>query len=187
MVGFHGGEPPAVAAAYDFSQFDLIVDVGGATGNLLAEILDQYPEPRGVLFDLPHVLEDAPNLLQQRGHVDRITLEEGSFFESIPKGGDAYLMSHIIHDWREDQCLMILGHCRKAMKPESKLLIIEMVLPAGDEPHPGRLLDMVMLALPGGEERTEQQYATLLSKADLRLTRVVPTDSAVSIVEACTA
>ncbi|MFQ5627035.1 MAG: methyltransferase, partial [Methyloligellaceae bacterium] len=108
----------------------------------------------------------------------------GNFFETVPAGGDAYLLSHIIHDWNEDQCLTILANCRKVMKPSSKLLIIEMVLPAGDTPHLGKMLDMVMLALPGGEERTEQEYGTLLSKAGFHLTQVVPTNSAVSIVEA---
>lgn len=184
MVGFHGEEPPAVAAAYNFSDFETIVDVGGATGNLLATILAQHPKPRGVLFDLPHVVRDAPTLVEERGLTDRLSIEAGDFFETVPVGGDAYLLSHIIHDWNEDQCLTILGNCREAMKPSNPLLIIEMVLPAGDTPHPGKMLDMVMLAMPGGEERTEQEYGTLLGKAGFRLKQVVPTDSAVSIVEA---
>jgi hypothetical protein len=187
MVGFHGNEPPAVTAAYDFSRFETIVDVGGATGNLLTTILARHPKPRGVLFDLPHVVRDAPALIKERGQTDRVTIEAGSFFETVPAGGDAYLMSHIIHDWNEDQCLTILGHCRKVIKPDGRLLLIEMVLPAGNAQHPGKMLDMVMLALPGGEERTEQEYGELLSRAGFRLIRVVPTESAVSIVEACPA
>ena len=184
MVGFHGAEPPAVAAAYDFSSLATIIDVGGATGNLLRAILAQYPRARGVLYDLPHVVRDAPALLQARGCADRVAIESGSFFENVPGGGDAYLLSHIIHDWPEDQCLVILGNCRRAMKPGSRLLIIEMVLPSNGQPHPGKMLDLVMLVAPGGRERTELEYATLLSRAGLRLTRVVPTDSAVSVVEA---
>jgi hypothetical protein len=184
MVGFHGAEPPAVAAAYDFSGLKTIVDVGGATGNLLATILGRHPGPRGILFDMPHVVRDAPALIQARGLADRITIEAGSFFESVPTGGDAYLLSHIIHDWSEDQCLTILGNCRRAMKPGSRLLIVEMVLPAGDTPHPGKMLDIVMLALPGGQERAEPEYRALLGKAGFRLARVVPTESAVSVVEA---
>lgn len=184
MNGFHGDEPPAVAEAYNFSEFDTIVDVGGAVGNLLTTILDRHPKPRGVLFDLPHVVREAPKFVEARGHTDCVTIEDGNFFETVPAGGDAYLLSHIIHDWNEDQCLTILANCRKVMKPSSKLLIIEMVLPAGDTPHLGKMLDMVMLALPGGEERTEQEYGTLLSKAGFHLTQVVPTNSAVSIVEA---
>jgi hypothetical protein len=98
MVGIHGPEPAAVAAAYDFSQFETIVDVGGATGNLLAAILDRHPEPRGILFDLAHVVRDAPALIQARGVADRVSIEAGSFFESVPTAADAYLLSHIIHD-----------------------------------------------------------------------------------------
>jgi O-methyltransferase/methyltransferase family protein len=184
MVGIHGAEPPAVAAAYDFTGLATIVDVGGATGHLLTTILGRYPGPRGILYDLPHVVRDAPALIQARGLADRITIESGSFFERVPSGGDAYLLSHIIHDWTESQCLTILGHCRRAMKPDSRLLIIEMVLPAGDTPHPGKMLDMMMLVGPGGQERTEQEYGALLGKAGFRLTRVVPTASPVSVVEA---
>src|SRR5215471_8750594 len=179
MVGFHGAEPPAVAAAYDFSDLPMIVDVGGATGNLLSAILGRYPGTRGILYDLPHVVRDAPALLQARGCADRVTIESGSFFEKVPAGADAYLLSHIIHDWSEDQCLTILGNCRRAMKPESRLLIIEMVLPSNGQPHPGKMLDLMMLVGPGGRERTEPEYATLLSRAGLRLARVVPTESAV--------
>jgi hypothetical protein len=184
MVGFHGAEPPAVAAAYDFSPFRTIVDVGGASGNMLAAILSRHAGPRGVLFDLPHVVTDAPALLTTHGVADRVTIEGGSFFETVPAGGDCYVLSHVIHDWTEDQCLTILGHCRKAITPNGKLLIVEMVLPPGDTPHPGKVLDMTMLVFPGGQERTETEYATLLSKAGFRMTRVVPTASAVSVVEA---
>ena len=187
MIGIHGAEPPAVAAAYDFSGYTTIVDVGGATGNLLTTILGRYPRSHGILYDLAHVVRDAPALIQTRGLADRITIESGSFFEGVPECGDAYLLSHIIHDWTEDQCLTILGHCRRVMNPASRLLIIEMVLPVGDTPHPGKILDMMMLVGPGGQERTEQEYGSLLRKAGLRLTRVVPTASPVSVVEAALA
>jgi len=184
MVGIHGGEPPAVAAAYDFSGLKTIVDVGGAMGDLLTIIVSKYPAARGILYDLPHVVRDAPAMIQARSLADRVTIESGSFFDKVPAGGDAYLLSHIIHDWPEEQCLTILGNCRRAMNPGGRVLLIEMVLPPGDTPHPGKLLDMMMLVGPGGQERTEQEYGTLLSKAGLRLTRVVPTESPVSIVEA---
>jgi len=184
MVGIHGGEPPAVAAAYDFSAVGTIVDVGGATGNMLAHILSRYPQPKGVLFDRPHVVTEAPALLRAKGVADRVTIVEGNFFESVPQGGDAYILSHIIHDWTEGQCQTILGNCRKAMKQGAKLLIVEFVLPEGNTPHFGKLVDMVMLTLPGGEERTANEYRTLLEAAGFRMTRVVPTASDVSIVEA---
>jgi hypothetical protein len=183
MVGFHGQEPPAVAAAYDFSVFKTIVDVGGATGNMLAAVLARHAGPRGILYDRPHVVKDGPALLDAKGVRDRVTIEPGDFFMSVPAGADAYILSHIIHDWNEDQCLTILGNVRDAMNPASRLLIIEMVLPPGDTPHPGKMLDMVMLVRFEGQERTEMEYASLLGKAGLRLTRVIPTDSAASIVE----
>jgi O-methyltransferase domain len=184
MVGLHGMEPAAIASAYDFSNFRTIADVGGSTGNLLATILCEHPAPRGILFDLPHVVSDAPALLQQRSLTDRIRIEAGNFFEGVPAGADAYILSHIIHDWSREQCLIILGHCRRAMNSGGRLLLAEMVLPDGDEPHPGKLLDMVMLTVTGGEERTASQYGALLYKAGFRMTRVVPTASLVSIVEA---
>jgi len=184
MVGIHGAEPAAVAAAYDFSGFKTVVDVGGATGNLLAAVLSSHPGLRGMLFDLPHVVADAPVLLNARGVAERVTIKSGSFFETVPAGGDAYLLSHIIHDWDEEKCLAILGHCRKVIKPDGRLLLIELVLPAGDTPHPGKILDMVMLVFPGGMERTEAEYAALLRKAGFRMKRVVPTTTAASVVEA---
>lgn len=184
MVGVHGGEPAAVAAAYDFSGVKTIVDVGGGTGNLLTTILAKNPASHGILYDLPHVIRDAGGMIRERGVEDRVRTQAGSFFESVPSGGDAYLLSHIIHDWSEEQCLTILGNCRRAMSPASRLLLIEMVLPPGDTPHPGKILDMMMLVGPGGRERSEQEYGTLLGKAGLRLTRVVPTESPSSVVEA---
>lgn len=184
MVGIHGMEPPAVAAAYNFSVFKTIADVGGSTGNMLTAVLGRHTAPRGILFDLPHVVRDAPVFIAERGLTDRIQIEAGSFFDRVPAGADAYILSHVIHDWNEQQCLTILGHCRRAMNAEGRLLLVEMVLPPGDTPHPGKMLDMAMLTIPGGEERTEAEYAALLDKAAFRLTRVIPTASLVSIVEA---
>jgi len=184
MAGFHGSEPPTVAEAYDFSDVDTIVDVGGASGNMLAAILSRHAGPRGVLFDLPHVVADAPARLEAHGIADRVTIDAGSFFERVTAGADVYLLSHIIHDWSEDQCLTILGHCRRAMRPDGRVLIVETVLPEGNTPHLGKLQDLVMLVLPGGQERTESEYDELLGKAGFRLNRVVPTASAVSVVEA---
>jgi hypothetical protein len=187
MVGIHGAEPAAVAAAYDFTGFKTIVDVGGATGNLLTTVLGRAPAARGVLYDLPHVVGDARALIEHRGMSDRVTIEAGSFFDRVPSGAEVYLLSHVIHDWSEEQCLTILGNCRRAMNPKSRLLVIEMVLPPGNTPHPGKVLDVMMLVGPGGRERTEHEYGALLAKAALRLTRVVPTESAVSVVEAVVA
>jgi hypothetical protein len=184
MVGFHSEEPPAVAAAYDFSTFKLIVDVGGATGNMLRAVLGSHSGPRGILFDRPHVVRDAPAFLDASGVSNRVTIEPGNFFESVPAGADAYILSHILHDWSESQCLTILGNVRNAIDPTGRLLVVEMVIPPGDTPHPGKMLDMAMLVFTGGQERTAAEYGLLLSKAGFRLTRVMPTNSAASIVEA---
>ena len=184
MVGFHGREPPAVAEAYDFSGIGSLVDVGGASGNMLGHVLSRHPGVQGVLYDLPHVVADAPALLASHGVADRVTIESGSFFESVPAGHDAYLLSHIIHDWDDSENATILKNVREAMKPDGKLLIVEMVLPEGDEPHMGKMLDMMMLLVPGGEERTASEYEALLAPNGFRMTRVVPTNSAVSVVEA---
>jgi len=184
MVGFHGAEPPAVAEAYDFGGLGSVVDVGGATGNMLVHILQRHEGPNGVLFDLPHVVTDAPAFLDAHGMGERVSIESGSFFDAVPAGHDAYILSHILHDWDEDQCLTILRNCRNAIAPDGRLLIVEMVLPEGDTPHPGKMLDMMMLVGPGGQERTPTEYSALLGKADFEMTRVVPTNSDVSIVEA---
>jgi len=184
MIGFCGHEPAAVAAAYDFSGFQTVVDIGGGTGNMLATILDHYPATRGVLFDLPNVVREAPALIQTRGLTDRVTVEAGDFFTSVPTGGEAYLLSHVIHDWNDDQCLIILGHCRRAMDSSGRLLIIEKVVTEGDVPDLSKITDMEMLVMAGGQERTEREYGTLLGKAGFRLERVVPTKSASGVVEA---
>ena len=172
-----------MAEAYDFSPFGTMVDIGGATGTCCRRFCQRHQGPRGILFDLPHVVAEAPAFLRPRvGRARRV--EAGSFFEGVPAGGDAYVLSHIIHDWDEEQCQTILGHCRRAMPASGRLLLVEMVLPEGDTPHPGKLLDMLMLTVPGGEERTQAQYGALLDRAGFQMTRVVPTASLVSIVEA---
>ena len=151
---------------------------------MLATLLTRHRHLTGVLADLPHVVKDAPQFLKAKGVAERVTIEPHDFFTSVPAGGDAYILSHVIHDWSEAQCLTILGHVHRAMPAQARLLIVEMVLPQGDEPHFGKILDMVMLTLPGGEERTAEEYGALLAKAGFKLNRVVPTASAVSIIEA---
>jgi hypothetical protein len=183
MVVVHGAEPPAVAAAYDFSSCEVIVDVGGASGNLLGHVLAAHAHPRGVLFDLPQAMTDAPARLQALGVAHRVTIQAGNAFESVPPGADAYLLSHVIHDWNEDKCLTILRNCRAAMTPTSRLLLIELVLREGNAPGFGSS-DMVMMTLTGGAERTAREFASLLSSAGLAMTRVLPTTTSASIVEA---
>jgi hypothetical protein len=184
LIGMNHGDAPAVAAAYDFSGYTHIADIGGATGYMLTTILGGCPGPRGTLFDLPHNQKAAADLIAARGLSDRVTFVTGSFFESVPAGCDLYILSHVIHDWSEEQSLAILASCRQAMSPASRLLILEMILPEGNAFHPGKMLDMTMLGLTMGQERSEAEYAELLEKAGFKLTRVIPTSSPVSIVEA---
>jgi hypothetical protein len=181
MIGFHGAEPAAVAKAYDFSGLGTLVDVGGGTGNLVAAILKATPRLKGVLYDLPHVVGPARDRLAGLGLAERCAVAPGSFFESVP-AGDGYVMSHVLHDWDDEECLKILGNCRRA-SPKAKVMIVEMVIPPGDGPHMGKLLDLMMLNAPGGMERTQQEFGALLKRAGYRLTRVVGTESAVSVVE----
>ena len=183
MVGWHGEEPPAVAAAYDFSIFDTVVDVGGGTGNLLTAVLLRYPGLRGVLAELAHVLEHAQERIGSLGLKERSRLEPIDFFKSVPSGGDAYVLSHVIHDWTDAESAIILSHCRRAIKPGGRVLIVETVMPPGDTPDPIKLLDIAMLVMPGGQERTEEEYRELLAQTGFRLARVVPTNSPVSVVE----
>ena len=184
LIGINSSDAPAVAAAYDFSTFTNITDIGGATGHILTTILAAHPGPSGMVFDVPDNQAPAAELIQARGMSDRVTFVPGSFFESVPAGSDLYILSHILHDWSEEQCLAILANCHRAMTPSSRLLVIEMVLAEGNAFHPGKMLDMTMLATTTGQERTESEYRDLLEKAGFKLSRVIPTSSAISIVEA---
>jgi hypothetical protein len=182
MIGIHGGEPPAVAAAYPFAG--TVIDVGGGSGNMIVNVLRQHPEARGVTYDMPHVVVEAQRRFEAEGLTGRARVEGGSFFDGVPAGGDLYILSHIIHDWDEERCVRILSHCRAAKAAGGKVLLVEMVVTPPNVPHPAKMLDLVMLAVPGGRERTPDEYEALLSKAGLRLTRIVPTQSPVSVIEA---
>jgi hypothetical protein len=174
----------AMTAAYDFSRFDVIADVGGGHGRLLAGILATAPQARGVLFDLPHVVEGAPALLARRGVAGRVTVQPGSFFEGAPTGADAYVMKNVIHDWADDDARKILRNIRAAAGPNAKLLLFELVIPEHNREFLGKLIDMEMLLLAGAKERTADQWRELLSQAGFRLSRIVDTASPLSVIEA---
>jgi hypothetical protein len=150
---------------------------------LIAGILKAYPELRGVLFELPFVLEGAGRLLDEEGVSDRVELVSGNFFESVPANADAYLMKHIIHDWDDESSIKILKNIRSAMTKEGKVLLIEMVVPEGNVPSPSKALDILMLVMEGGKERTEEEYRRLLEASDLRLTRIIHTKTPYSVIE----
>lgn len=173
----------AVVNAYDFSTISKLVDVGGGHGFLLASILAKYNTVRGVLYDTPAIVAEAKKLLGEHGVTGRCETAGGDFFESVPSGCDAYIMKHIIHDWNDEQCTSLLGNCRKAMTAGGKVLVVEMVVPEGNEPSPAKFLDLQMLQYLPGCERTEKEYRELFDKAGLVLTRIVPTMSPFSILE----
>lgn len=185
MTSVSDMESPPVLAVYDFSSFGTIVDVGGGYGRLLAAILQKWPQTRGILFDSDSVVVGAPEVLDVAGVSDRCSVVDGSFFESVPSGGDAYLLKHIVHDWGDDESLQILRNVRTAMTDDAKLLIIESVVPDDNREHLSKLLDLEMLVVGGtGRERTESEYAELLSKAGFRHTRTVASAGPGSVIEA---
>jgi hypothetical protein len=183
MVGIHGRETAAVIAAYDFAPIKVLADIGGGNGSNLSAILQAKPAMRGILFDLPHVVERARTAIESAGVAARCQLAGGSFFEDVPAGADAYLMRHIIHDWDDDKSQTILRCIRRQIPAEGRLLIVESVIPPGNEPFSAKFLDLTMLAIPGGKERTREEYDALLSSTGFRLARIVPTTTEISVIE----
>jgi hypothetical protein len=183
MTSFSVAEAEAVVAGYDFSGITRLVDVGGGHGYLLASILRAYPALRGLLLDLPPVVPGAQRLLSRLGLAERCDTLAGDFFERVPPGGDAYMLKNIIHDFDDERAGAILRSCRRAMSPGARLLIIQEVLPPGNAPSPGKLLDMQMLLI-GGRERTEDEYRDLLRSCAFRLQRVVPLPAPLHVIEA---
>ena len=183
MTNFTRAVIPAVVEAYDFSGISRLVDIAGGHGLLLAGILKANPHLQGVLFDLPFVIEGAGELLDKEGVRYRVELASGDFFQSVPAGADAYMMKHIIHDWDDEHSIKILQNIRSAMNENGKVLIIEMVVPEGNEPSPSKALDLLMLVMEGGKERTKEEYRKLLEASGFRLTRIVPTKSPYSVIE----
>jgi hypothetical protein len=185
MTSISTMETPAIAAAYDFSAFGKLMDVGGGHGSLMSAILKKTPKLRGVVCDRPEVVEAARKNTTARDpeSSDRLEFAPGNFFESVPSGADACIMKYILHDWEDELCVKILSNCRRALGPKGKVLVVDNVIPPGNEPHWGKMLDVNMLVLTGGRERTEKDFASLFSKAGFRLERVIPTACPLSIVE----
>lgn len=184
MTGWTNQLVSGVVDVYDFSGFRTVVDVGGGHGTLLAAVLQRHPGIRGVLFDRPQVVEAATDQLQAAGVVDRCTLVGGDFFSEVPSGGDAYVLSQILHDWDDERCIEILKQCRRAIRPDGRLLVIELVLPEGQEPFFGKWLDLHMLVLLGARERTAVEYNALFHEAGFDLAKVAAMPAGPSVVEA---
>jgi len=184
MTGLTEMVNAAVTSAYDFSGLRKIVDVGGGHGALLAAILKANPAARGVLFDLPHVAEGAEARLAAEGVRDRCEIASEDFFKSVTEGGDAYVMKFIIHDWDDEKSVAIMKNIHRAMADGGKLLVIEQIVPEDSSPSFAKFIDINMLVMTGGRERTKKEFAELLAAAGFRLTRVVPTESPFCVIEA---
>lgn len=186
MASISGTENAAIARAYPFSDLRRLVDVGGAHGHLLAAILKKHKKLRGVLYDQPQVVVNAgkSGYLATPDLKKRSEVIGGDFFEAVPAGADGYVMKYIIHDWDDDRCVRILDNCRGAMDPKGRVLVVDHVIPPGNGASWGKLLDINMMVVPGGQERTREQFRELFARAGLRLKRVVPTGCPLSILEA---
>ncbi len=184
MSNFTDLEMAAILAAYNFSEITRVVDVGGGQGLLIVAILKANPHLEGILFDLDHVLEGVKNVLVSEGVVSRCELVGGDFFESVPDAGEIYILKSVLHDWDNDQAVAILKNCRRSIADGGKLLIIERIIPPGNEPSPGKDQDLIMLVMLGGQERTKAKYQVLLRAASFELIEVIPTSSPLSIIEA---
>ncbi len=184
MTSFSSHELEPVINAYDFSQFKTVVDVGGGHGALLAEILKSNTQMQGKLFDLRAADEAAISIMERQGVKNRCELIPGNFFDSVPKGADAYILKRVIHDWDDDNAVAILKVCHKAMSAKSNLLIIERVIPKGNEPSFGKLVDISMLTLSGGLERSESEFGMIFERAGFKITNIIPTMCPLSIIEA---
>jgi hypothetical protein len=183
MTAIHGHETAAMLEAYDLSAVQLLADIGGGNGSLIGAVLNRYPKLRGLLLELGHVAGRARESLKVYGVEGRCSVIEGNFFESVPEGADTYLFRHIIHDWTDEQSVQILNNCRKVIPKNGKLLIVEAVVPTGNESSLAKDFDMVMLVFTGGIERTEEEYRLLFKQAGFQLSSITPTTSLVSIVE----
>lgn len=182
MSGLSDMENPPIAQSYDFSGVGKVIDVGGGHGGFLVEVLKQSPKVHGVLFDHAHVLRESR--LASAGFAARSEAVEGDFFKAVPPGGDAYVLKRILHDWSDDVCVTILRNCREAMAPGGRVLVIDTVIPRGNAPHGGKVLDVMMMASLPGRERTEEDFRQLFARAGLSFSRVISTPAALSITEA---
>jgi hypothetical protein len=184
MTAFSSQVAPAALKAYDFAGIDVLVDVAGGHGEVLMSILKAHPAMRGVLFDVDHVIAGAKPRIAAAGLADRLDTATGDFFKAVP-AGDAYVMKHIIHDWDDARAVAILKNVRTAMtKPDGRVILFESVLQPGNQPDLGKFIDIEMLLMPGGKERTADEFSALFARAGFALSRVVPTESPLSVIEA---
>lgn len=172
---------------YNFSSIGKVVDIGVAAGfgSTLLSLLKANPTMKGVLYDFPAVIEGAKPLFEEAGLTDRCELIAGNCVESVPTGGDAYILMFVVHNWDDERAIKILKNCHEAMAEDGKLLLVEMIMPKGNDPFVGKVVDLESLLItPGGYERTEAQYRSLLEAAGFKVTNIIPTQTANSVIEA---
>jgi len=174
----------SLRSLFDFSKFNTVVDVGGGHGALITEILKSNPKTKGILFDAPEVIDGARGHLETAGLLERCDAVSGNFFTSVPAGGDAYVMKWILHDWDDERALLILKNCRAQMRPDARLIIVDCVVPETNEPDFSKFIDLNMLVMTGGKERTAREFQDLLAAAGFKLLQVIPTNQPTSIIEA---
>ena len=172
-----------VARVLDTSSAKLVVDIGGASGALISTLLMKNPALTGAILERPEVAPRAQAAVAERGLASRCHVFEGNFFLSVPEA-DIFLLKHIIHDWDDDQSILILSNCARALRPKGRVVLVERVLPESDGGSEASLADLNMLVLLPGRERTQREYADLISRAGLRLDRVTDTTSSISVIEA---
>jgi SAM-dependent methyltransferase len=183
MTGMTLAINEAVLSGYDFSDITRIVDIGGGHGSLITAILKAHPHMTGLLFDAPPVIAGSRQRIEAAGLADRCEVVAGDFFESVPTGGDAYILKWIIHDWDEERAARILRNCHRAMAEHGKLLLVEAIVPMGSQPDFSKFIDLNMLVMTGGRERTEDEYQKLFEASGFSLTKCVPTQSPMSVIE----
>lgn len=186
MTCFSRRVAPALLEAYDFSGIGTLMDVAGGHGAILCEVLSRYPQMKGILFDIPDVIEEATCYICSMKMDGRCETISGNFFDDIPAGADAYYMQHILHDWNDERASKILANCRRALegRPNGRLIIVDSVVPQDSSPHPSKWLDLEMLLMPGGRERTEPEWRALFAKAGFEITKILPMKAAESVIEA---
>ena len=170
-------------AAYDFSGISKIVDIGGGQGTLITAILQAHPHMQGIVFDLPDLVEEARNIIEAGGVGDRCEIIVGDFFEAVPVGGDAYILQAVIHNWDDSPATAILKNCRRAIGSNGRLIIVDSVIPTGNDPFPGKMFDISMMVILGALERTEAEFRQLLELSSFKLNNIIPAQPR-SVIEA---
>jgi hypothetical protein len=183
MANVSGMAAQAVLESYDFGGLKTIMDVGGGNGSMVRTILGKYPQARGIVADLPYIAEQANDAIRAAGMTERCRFEPTDFFQAVPKGADGHLLKFILHDWNDEECATILRNCRAAIAPGGRLMVLEVIVPETPGSDFSHMMDMNMLVMTGGMERTAAEYEALFARGGFRLKRIVSSGSPFSVIE----